>query len=240
MFDPANPYASPLTLVAPPPPAPVPLRGPIARVATGLGFIFVGTALMSAGLVVLPALGLLNARPDVRAMEWVGVLWLIGGLLNFVGSLFCLMAPRETGGRELIFSSVGAGMIVALMVFIRVLERMQLVAPLPVVVNAVTRLLIGVTAVTFMLFLWRLNHFVGRQTLARCSAIAAVYFLTATMVQLGLESYLSIHPEALHWMPDFLFIGLLACYAAGLSVCAVLCRATRRAILASATVPASL
>ncbi len=241
MFDPANPYASPLTSVALPQ-APVRNKGPITRVATGLGFVFVGTALMAAGLLVLPALALLNARPDVgwRAIGWVGVLWIVGGLLNFVGSLFCLMTPRETGARGLIFTSVGAGMVVTLMFFIEVLVRMRLVAPLPLAVNAAMRPAIGFTAVTFILFLWRLNRFVGRQILARCSAIAAVYFLAATMVQLGLDVYLSIHPETIRTMPDAVFIGIMACYAIGLSVCAMLSRATRRAIVASASVAANL
>ena len=240
MFDPANPYASPLTPVALPA-APVRPRDAIARVATGLGFIFVGTALMAAGTMVLPALVLLHARPDVgwRALGWVDVLWLVGGLLNLVGGLFCLLAPRETGARGLIFTSASAGLIVTLMFFIDMLERLQLVAPLPRGVNVATRLLIGVTAVTFTLFLWRLNRFIGRRQIARCSAIAAVYFLTATMVQLGLDAKLSIHPEAALAIPDSVFIGVLTCYAIGLSV-APRCAGRRgerswRAIVATGT-----
>ncbi len=60
------------------------------------------------------------------------------------------------------------------------------------------------------------------------------------MVQLGLDVKLSIHPEAAFAIPDSVFIGVLTCFAIGLSVCAALCRATRRAILTSALVAAGI
>jgi hypothetical protein len=234
MYDPTNPYASPIELATPSPPVISPLHGPLAKVATGLGWIWIGAALMTAGLCVIPSLIILDVRPNVAlsALAWIGVLGVAGGLLNLIGSLFCLATPQETHARGLIFTSVGAALIVALIVFIDVLQRMKLVAPLPAGVNVAMRLLTGVVAVTFVLFLWRINRFVGRELLARCSALVAVYLLTVTMVQLGLEAYLSTHRGALNSMPAFVIAGLLIGEAIGLSVCALLCRATRRAILA--------
>lgn len=234
MYDPTNPYASPIELATPSPPALGPLHRSLAKVATGLGWISFGTVLITVGLLVITSLIILNVRADAAwlALGWVGILWLVGGLLNLIGSMFCLATPRETGGRGLIFGSVGAALIVALMVFIEVLQRMKLVAPLPSGVNVVMRLLIGLMAVTFILFLWRLDRFVGRQLLARCCGLVAVYFTVATMIQFGLDAYLSTHRAALIAIPDFLFASLLIGDAVGLLCCALLCRATRRAILA--------
>jgi hypothetical protein len=239
MFDPANPYAAPLASIAPASSSRAlePRQRLLRRVATGLGLIALGTALMAAGLIVIAALVWLDVRARVGrpALMWVGMLWLAGGLVGFIGSLFCLATPRETGARGLIFTSVGAALILALMFFIEILEALKLVAPLPGTINAVMRLVFGVAAVTFILFLWRLNRFVGRQLLARCSAIGAVYLLTATMTQLGIDAYLSTHPEAVPSMPGLIVFGLFIAYAAGMLVCAALSRATRRAILAEGT-----
>jgi hypothetical protein len=239
MFDPANPYAAPLASIAPESPSRSlePHQRLLRRVATGLGLIALGTALIAGGLVVIATLMLLDVRLRVGrpALMWVGVLWLAGGLIDFIGSLFCLATPRETGARGLIFTSVGAALILALMFFIEVLEALKLVAPLPAAVNAVMRLVFGVMAVTFVMFLWRLNRFVGRQLLARCSALAAVYLLIATMIQLGTDICLSIYPAAVLSIPGLVVVGLFIAYAAGMLVCALLSRATRRALLVGQT-----
>jgi hypothetical protein len=235
MYDPANPYASP---VAPITPAATEWLGAqsasLRRVATGLGLIYTGIVLVLVAIVVLIGMIVLRIRPPTAI--WVsrgaGVLSLIGAMFNVIGVLFCLATPPETRARGLIFTSVGAMLVTMLFAFFNFLQQVRLVAPLPTALNVASPLLAVVSVVSFLWFLRRLNQFVGRPDLARRAIVVIVYVCFVIAMYFLSLLYFGNWIERLDIAMALLaFFGMIIIYAIWLVLYANLVTHTRSAIL---------
>jgi hypothetical protein len=165
MYDPTNPYASPMSTEMNPvaiqwlgTPSPS-----LLKVARGLGLIYAGICLALLGVIggaVLMAV--------VRSLEMFQLVGLVTGIcvvvawiLNITGTLFCLATPEESGAQGMIYASAAA---MGISLLLKIAEALTAIPP-------GVRLLAGLAAIvsgiTFLVFMKRLATFVGRQDLAR-------------------------------------------------------------------------
>jgi hypothetical protein len=177
MYDPSNPYASPMATEMNP--VAVDWLGTpsasLYKVANGLGLIYYGVIVMAiaigGGTIIGAILGATSPNPDPNVIArriadqhalFLGIMLVsIGGrLLGITGSLFCLATPAETGAQGFIFTSVatmGGGVGVQLAVWLGfVSPRLELLQHIFYIVSGAT----------FLLFLRRLAQFTGRDDLA--------------------------------------------------------------------------
>ncbi len=167
MYDPTNPYASPMATEMDPiavqwlgTPSPS-----LTRVANGLGMIYAGIVVaLLAGIGGGILFGVLVAGQNLEAAQLVGFLifagTIIAWILNIVGNLFCLATPAETGAQGMIYASVasmGINLIITVGVWLKIMpdgaRNVQLLFGL-------------ISGVTFLIFLRRLALFIGRLDLA--------------------------------------------------------------------------
>ncbi len=167
MYDPSNPYASPMSTEMNPvavqwlgTPSPS-----LMKVANGLGMIYAGIVVaLLAGIGGGILVGVLTAGRNFDAAEFVAIMILVASIvswiLNIVGSLFCLATPEESGAQGMIYASVAA-MGINLLITIAMWLKLM-----PHGANNIQYLLSLISGVTFLVFLRRLALFIGRQDLA--------------------------------------------------------------------------
>jgi hypothetical protein len=168
MYDPTNPYASPMSTEMNPvavqwlgTPSPS-----LLKVARGLGLIYSGIclALLSAiGGTILVAV----VAAATRSAELVGLLGVlmgigivVAGIMNIVGTLMCTATPEESGAKGMIYASVAA---MALAVLISIGIAVGLASKQVAVVEYLANIISGIT---FLVFMKRLAMFIGRIDLA--------------------------------------------------------------------------
>jgi hypothetical protein len=207
MYDPSNPYASPMSTDMNPvavqwlgTPSPS-----IQKVATGLGLVYAGVlvillAIVGGGVVgaiIGAAAGDPNAVPRAIAEHravFIGIflVGLSGRVLNLVGSLFCLATPPESRAQGLISVSVAAT-IAAIAVQIGVFFRIVSESVQPVHI-----ILIVISGLTFVLFLRRTAQFIGRVDLAERAKSILIWFgvvLLLVVVIFGLSLQGTVRPR---------------------------------------------
>jgi hypothetical protein len=184
MYDPSNPYASPVTTEMHPVAAqwlgtPSPS---LQRVANGLGMIFAGNILLLVIVVGVIGVGIAFAQ-DVATLAMVDRVISIAALvalgLNVAGSLFCLATPSESGAKGMIVVSVLAtlfGLFIQLSFWLGVIHDNH-----PVFIN----LLNIVAGTAFLVFLQILSRFIGRYDLGRRAISILVWSVLSTGAFLG-------------------------------------------------------
>jgi hypothetical protein len=188
MYDPSNPYASPMASAMDPiavqwlgTPSPS-----LRKVANGLGMIYAGIC-----LAILSAIGgaILSAtsRGNLDTLALIGILlviaFIVSAILNIVGTLFCLATPEESGAKGMIYASAAA---MGLSLLISFAIRLHVIPPPASIVQMILTFISGVT---FLVFLRRLSLFIGRQDLAkkaRSILIWCVGLVMAVIIALAL------------------------------------------------------
>jgi hypothetical protein len=185
MYDPTNPYASPLATDVNPvavqwlgTPSPS-----LQRVATGLALVYASVlvillAIVGGGLIggVIGAMARNpNAVPhaiDQHRALFIAIflVGMTGRVLNLVGSLFCLATPPESRAQGLILISVAAT-IAAIAVQLGIVFRL-----VSEDLNPVQLILIVIAGLTFVLFLQRTALFIGRSDLAGRAKSIFIWF----------------------------------------------------------------
>ncbi len=168
MYDPTNPYASPMSTEMNPvavqwlgTPSPS-----LLKVARGLGLIYSGIclALLSVigGSVLVFVVGAATRSPEAVAM--IGILMMIGvivaWIMNIVGTLLCTATPEESGAQGMIYASAAA-MGISLLMQIGLTFKV-----LPQGANVFQSVAAIISGITFLVFLKRLGQFIGRLDLA--------------------------------------------------------------------------
>jgi hypothetical protein len=184
MYDPSNPYASPVSTEMHPVAAqwlgtPSPS---LQRVANGLGMVFAGNILLLVIVVGVFGIGIAFAQ-DVATLAMVDRVVLIAARvalgLTVAGGLFCLATPSESGAKGMIVVSVGAtlfGLFIQLCFWLGAIGDSH-----PLLIN----LLSIVAGITFLIFLRLLSRFIGRYDLGRRAISILVWSIISTSAFVG-------------------------------------------------------
>lgn len=187
MSDAPNPFASPQTAAVDVPATEWAADNPVAlrKVKLGLLLVYIGICgLLIAGLA-FPGLVMLGG-PEVPATTAIllGLVFIGLAILMFVGQLFCIAAPRESGAKPLILTAVvlqGVAFLASLAIF-----------ALPAGGTAVTAIsVIGnvfsvVSLVCFILFLRKFAIYIQRPDIAGRATRALIVGLLSTVLLVAL------------------------------------------------------
>jgi hypothetical protein len=193
-----DPYQSPTT-VAMHPSAVQWLAVPsvsLARVARGLGIMYTGIVLILLGFALLVVSPFLSIPQDAKllALQIATALVIGGAVMEIVGPVLCLATPQETGAAGYIYVSVAALIGNLALQAAALLQAMEKISPLPPALGIVQPILGVMSGLTFMLFLQRLNKFIGRPDLARKAMTVFVVALALIMIQAGFLTYVLVTP----------------------------------------------
>ena len=131
---------------------------------------------MYAGIVlILLSIGLLFVSPflpipqdaKLLAIKIATALIIGGAVMEIVGPLFCLATPQETGAAGYIYVSVAALIGSLALQGAALLQALEKIPALPPALGIVQPILGVLSGLTFMLFLQRLNTFIGRPDLVQ-------------------------------------------------------------------------
>lgn len=106
-----NPYQAP-SVIDSAAPGPIAWRsGEFKSVERGLYIVYYGIVAILGAMVLLPLLAAVSGAAGLPALAGVGILGMIfiifcGGVAIFIGQLFCLAVPVETGAKNLITAAV--------------------------------------------------------------------------------------------------------------------------------------
>lgn len=234
MHDPTNPYASPITTDIHPAAAEWLSSGAasLSRVAAGLGVIYAGLLSMLFAVMVLVAEQLARI-PELYepAFYAAGFLFLVGMVLDFIGTIFCLATPAETKARGLIYASAFTMLIWLLLMTVQVYRAIKGMGPLPQATVVAEQVLGAVTVLTFILYLRRLAKFIGRRDLASRGTGVFTYFCVLLLGQFAAQVYFANGGEMPFGFASFaLLIGVVVIYAVALVLYANFVTYLRKAI----------
>ncbi len=208
---PVNPYAAPQVIDAPGAAwAMTPSPG-LQQVATGLGLVYYGIVAVLLGVIVgaigpmFVGRGMPNANAMLVVLLFAGLLALAGYVLMFIGPIFCLAVPAESGSKPLIVSSV----VLMIISFVGAIANLFTTASpaLSLLVNIVGM----VSLILFLLFIKKLAQFIGRPDIAQFATVVLVINVVTILLAVVFVSSLATAVGLAGRMADGrgAFVGLL-------------------------------
>ncbi len=191
-----NPYQSPTTVGMSPVAAQwlaVPSIS-LTRVARGLGIMYAGIVLilLSIGLLFVSPFLPIPQDAKLLAIKIATALIIGGAVMEIIGPLFCLATPQETGAAGYIYVSVAALIGSLALQGAALLQALEKIPALPPALGIVQPILGVLSGLTFMLFLQRLNTFIGRPDLAHKAMTVFVVALVLITIQAGFLTYVLV------------------------------------------------
>jgi hypothetical protein len=153
----------------------------LRRVASGLNLVYWGIGIVLLAILVGIIGGALTAVLGKAAVLIVAILpagVIVGTIVGFVGRLFCLAVPPQTGAQGLIYGAVVCDVVAVALALGQFVTESTLV-------QGASNLLSLTATILFILFLKRVSQFVGRMDLAAKAKSLLVLGITLFAVAFG-------------------------------------------------------